>query len=172
MIWPNSNDAEACRSLRKLTAGSYWAARLSFAAWVALTAFLVLLLVGQVSSSRSVALASIPFAYISALLHVISMSELGSVYWHSRKARRTFPLYSECTLHIRAGRGLLFGIASQNGAFLAVPLAQLALLAPALWIPALGMSVVSLAAARYAGITSSLMKRFNESNKSTGAVWL
>lgn len=151
---------------------SRWVARISFAAWGALSAFLILLLIGHAFSARPAVLASIPLAYISAILHVISMCEFGSVYWHSRKARRVFPQYSECKLHARAGRGLLFGIASQNGAFLAVPLAQFALLTPALWGPALGMSVVSLAAARYADRTSSLIKHFNESSKDTSSVWL
>ena len=172
MSWPHIDDAGIRRPLRKLTTRSCWAARLTFVAWVALTAFLILLLVGHLFSARSAVLASIPFAYLSALLHVISMSELGSVYWHSRKAHRTFPQYSKDMLHSRAGRGLLLGIVSQNGAFLAVPLAQFALLVPWLWLPAIGMSALSFSAARYAGRTSSLIKRFNQSDKSTGVVWL
>ncbi|MGO1003309.1 hypothetical protein, partial [Lysobacter sp. CA196] len=53
-----------------------------------------------------------------------------------------------------------------------VPLAQLALLIPAFWIPALAMAAISLFTVRYAVSTSFLVIKFKESSRSTGAAWL
>lgn len=172
MLWERDERALASLALQKLESESLWAARWCLLAWMVLSAFLLLLLIGHVFSLHSVVIIAVPLAFGSALLHVIAMSELGSVYWRSRKARRTFLEYSESALHTRAGRGALLAFFSQNCAFLALPLAQFALLAPGLWFPAIGMSAVSYFAARYAGTTSRLITRFSESSKSTGAIWL
>lgn len=172
MPWERKEAALAPRLIEKLRSESYWAARWCILAWAVLSAFLLLLLIGHVFSARFAVVAAVPFAFGSALLHVIAMSELGSVYFRSRDVRRTFSDYSHSDLHDRTKRGALLAIFSQYGAFMAVPLAQLALLNPWLWLLALAMSGISLFAARYAGSTSGRVKRFTESNSQLGVIWL
>lgn len=172
MPWQRDDAVFAPLLLNKLRSESRWAARWCVVAWAALSAFLLLLLIGHVFSVRSAVTAAVPFAFGSAIMHVIAMSELCGVYWYSRKAYRTFSEYSDSALHHRTGRGALLSAFSQNCAFLAFPLAHFALLSPWLWFPVIGTSAMSLAAARYASRTSDLIERFNESNKSTSFIWL
>lgn len=172
MIWKRHPSVQLPQALDKLATESTWAARWCFLAWVTLIASLALLLVGQLFIARDSVIAALPFALASALLHVVAMSELGSVYWRSRKIQRASSEYADRALHGRTSLGALLAFASQNCAFLVLALAQLTLIAPLLWLPALAMSLVSLASARYAARTSSQIRMFRETSSGAAAIFV